>query len=141
MRVIVFVKATADSEAGTLPSIELLEAMGKYNEELVNAGIMQAGEGLKPSKEGRRVVFEGASRTVVEGPFPATGELVCGFWIWNVKTLDEAIEWVKRIPNPDGTDGVVEIRPVFEADDFGDSLTPEMREQEARLREQAEANR
>jgi hypothetical protein len=138
MRVMVLVKATKDSEAGVMPSTELLEAMGKYNEELVNAGIMQAGEGLHPSSKGKRVVFDGASRTVVDGPFAATNELVAGFWIWQVKDMAEAVEWVKRCPNPMPGKSEIEIRPLFEAADFGDALTPELAEQEERLREKVE---
>ena len=141
MRVMVLIKATEESEAGVMPSQELLRQMGNFNEELVKAGVMLAGEGLHPSSRGARVEFSGGERKVIDGPFAETKELLAGYWVWQMKSLDEAIEWAKRIPNPDGTDGVVEIRPVFEADDFGDSLTPEMREQEARLREQAEANR
>jgi hypothetical protein len=134
MRVMVLVKATKDSEAGILPSTELLEAMGKYNEELVNAGIMQAGEGLQPSSKGKRVAFNGANRTVTEGPFAATGELVAGFWIWQVKDMNEAVEWVKRCPNPMPGPSEIEIRPVFELADFGDVVTPEVAEREERLR-------
>ncbi|MEI2296638.1 YciI family protein [Ensifer sp. MJa1] len=135
MRVVVFVKATEDSEAGKMPSTELLEAMGKFNEELVNAGIMQAGEGLHPSSRGARVAFNGASRVVIDGPFAETKELVAGFWIWNVKDMDEAIAWVKRCPNPMPGPSEIEIRPVFEAADFGDALTPEIAAQDERLRE------
>jgi hypothetical protein len=138
MRVMVLVKATNDSEAGVMPSTELLEAMGKYNEELVNAGVMQAGEGLHPSSKGKRVVFDGASRTVVDGPFAAINELVAGFWIWQVKDMAEAVEWVKRCPNPMPGKSEIEIRPLFEAADFGDALTPELAEQEERLREKVE---
>jgi hypothetical protein len=137
----VLIKATEESEAGVMPSQELLTQMGNFNEELVRAGVMLAGDGLHPSSKGVRVAFSGGERKVIDGPFAETKELLAGYWLWQVKSLDEAIEWVKRIPNPDRTDGVVEIRPVFEPDDFGDSLTPELREQEARLREQAEANR
>ncbi len=136
MRVMVLVKATRDSEAGILPSTELLEAMGKYNEELVNAGIMLAGEGLKPSSQGKRVVFDGASRTVIEGPFAETRELVAGFWLWKVKDMAEAVAWVKRCPNPMPSLSEIEIRPVFEAANFGDALTPEVAVQEDRIREQ-----
>ena len=136
MRFMVMVKATKNSEAGKMPSRELLEAMGKYNEELVKAGIMLSGDGLQPSSKGARVRFSGAKRTVVDGPFTETNELVAGFWMWKVKSKEEAIEWVKRCPNPYGEDGEVEIRPVFEMEDFGEELTPEAREQEARLREQ-----
>lgn len=135
MRVVVFVKATEDSEAGKMPTTELLEAMGKYNEELVNAGIMQAGEGLHPSSRGARVAFDGPNRLVIDGPFAETKELVAGFWIWTVKDMDEAIAWVKRCPNPMPGPSEIEIRPVFEAADFGDALTPEIAAQDERLRE------
>jgi hypothetical protein len=137
MRVMVIVKATRDSEAGVLPSEELLAAMGKYNEELAKAGIMLAGEGLHPSSKGKRVRFTGDKRTVIDGPFAETKELIAGFWLWQVRSMDEAIEWVKRCPNPmPGTESEIEIRPVFEADDFGEAFTPELREQEERLRRQ-----
>lgn len=135
MRVVVFVKATEDSEAGIMPTTELLEAMGKYNEELVNAGIMQAGEGLHPSSRGARVAFDGPNRLVIDGPFAETKELVAGFWIWTVKDMDEAIAWVKRCPNPMPGPSEIEIRPVFEMEDFGDAMTPEIAAQEERLRE------
>jgi hypothetical protein len=138
MRVMVMVKATNDSEAGIMPSTELLEAMGKYNEELVNAGIMKAGEGLHPSAKGKRVAFDGPNRTVTDGPFAETKELVAGFWIWEVKDMDEAVEWVKRCPNPMPGPSEIEIRPIFEAEDFGAEFTPELREQEDRLRAQVE---
>jgi hypothetical protein len=138
MRVMVMVKATNDSEAGIMPSTELLEAMGKYNEELVNAGIMKAGEGLHPSVKGKRVAFDGPNRTVTDGPFAETKELVAGFWIWEVKDMDEAVEWVKRCPNPMPGPSEIEIRPIFEAEDFGAEFTPELREQEDRLRDQLE---
>jgi hypothetical protein len=138
MRFIVMVKATKDSEAGVMPSQKLLEDMGKFNEELVKAGIMLAGEGLKPSSQGVRVKFSGTKRSVVDGPFAETKELVAGFWIWQVKSLEEAIEWVKRCPNPMPGDSEIEIRPIFEAADFGDEFTPEAREKEAKLREQLE---
>ena len=142
MRVMVLIKATVESEAGVMPSQELLTQMGNFNEELVKGGVMLAGDGLHPSSKGARVAFSGSERKVIDGPFAETKELLAGYWVWQVKSLDEAIEWVKRIPNPDeGTEAEVEIRPVFEPDDFGDSLTPELREQEARLRAQAEANR
>jgi hypothetical protein len=141
MRVMVLVKATEESEAGQMPSQELLTEMGAFNEELVKAGVMLAGEGLHPSSKGVRVAFSGAERKVIDGPFAETKELLAGYWLWQVKSLDEAIEWAKRIPNPTGEEGVVEIRPVFETDDFGDALTPELREQDQRLREQTEANR
>ena len=136
MRVVVFVKATEDSEQGVLPSTELLEAMGKYNEELVNAGIMVGGDGLKPSAQGKRIAFDGASRTVIDGPFAETRELVAGFWIWEVKDMDEAIAWARRCPNPMPGPSELEIRPVFEAADFGEAFTPELAEQEERLRQQ-----
>ena len=138
MRFIVMVKASKDSEAGVMPSQKLLEDMGKFNEELVKAGIMLAGEGLKPSSQGVRVKFSGSKRSVIDGPFAETKELVAGFWIWQVKSLEEAIEWVKRCPNPMPGDSEIEIRPIFEADDFGDALTPEAREKEAKLRERLE---
>ena len=142
MRVMVIVKADKNSEAGVLPDKKLLTEMGKFNEELTKAGVMLAGEGLQASSKGARVRFSKGKTTVIDGPFAETKELVAGFWLWQVKSLDEAIEWVKRIPNPDdGTEAEVEIRPVFEPDDFGDTLTPELREQDARLRAQAEANR
>lgn len=140
MRFIVMVKATKDSEAGVMPSTELLAAMGKYNEELVKAGIMLAGEGLHPSSKGARVKFSGTNRTVVDGPFAESKELVAGFWIWQVKSKEEAIEWVKRCPNPMPEDSEIEIRQIFSPDDFGPELTPELREQEKRLRAQAAAN-
>jgi hypothetical protein len=138
MRVMVMVKATNDSEAGIMPSTELLEAMGKYNEELVNAGIMKEGEGLHPSSKGKRVAFDGPNRTVTDGPFAETKELVAGFWIWEVKDMDEAVEWVKRCPNPMPGPSEIEIRPIFEAEDFAAEFTPELREQEDRLRAQME---
>jgi hypothetical protein len=137
MRVIVFVKATADSEAGVMPSTEMLTEMGRFNEELVNAGVMVAGEGLKPSVEGKRVRFSGSQRSVTDGPFDSS-DLVAGFWIWQVKDMDEAVAWAKRCPNPMPSGGELEIRPVFEAEDFGEELTPELREQEERLRAQVE---
>jgi hypothetical protein len=132
MRFMVMVKATKDSEAGKMPSRELLQAMGKYNEELAKAGILLAGEGLQPSSKGARVRFSGAKRTVVDGPFTETKELVAGFWLWKVKSKEEAIEWVKRCPNPMPTDSEIEIRQIFEAEDFGEAMTPEMRAQEER---------
>ena len=138
MRVMVLVKATTDSEAGALPSTELLEAMGRFNEELVDAGILVAGEGLQPSANGKRVAFDGPRRTVVDGPFAATRELVAGFWLWQVSDMAEALEWVKRCPNPMPGPSEIEIRPVFEAPDFGDAMTPEVAEQEARLRNRTE---
>jgi hypothetical protein len=139
MRVMVLIKATEQSEAGALPSQDLLEQMTAFNEQLVKSGVMLAGEGLYPSSEGARVEFSGGERKVIDGPFAETKELLAGYWLWQVKSMDEAIEWVKRIPNPTGEQGVVELRPVFEADDFGDELTPELREREARLRAQTEA--
>lgn len=135
MKVMVMVKATADSEAGVMPGRELLEAMGKFNEELVQAGVMLAGDGLRPSSHGARVAFDGAQRRVIDGPFAETRELVAGFWLWQVRSLDEAIEWAKRCPNPMPGPSEIEIRPLFEAEDFGDALTPELRAQEDRLRE------
>jgi hypothetical protein len=138
MRVTVFVKATEESEAGIMPPAELLEAMGKYNEELVNAGIILAGDGLKPSSEGKRVVFDGPNRTVIDGPFAETRELVAGYWLWEVKDMAEAVEWVKRCPNPMFGPSEIEIRPVFELADFGDLVTPEIAERDQRLREQVE---
>jgi hypothetical protein len=132
----VIVKATKDSEAGVLPSKELITAMGNYNEELVKAGIMLAGEGLKPSSKGKRVRFSGSKRTVIDGPFAETKELVAGYWIWQVRSMEEAVEWLKRCPNPMRGESDVEICPVYEAADFGENFTPELQEQEARLREQ-----
>ena len=134
MRFMVMVKATEESEAGQMPSQELLAAMGRYNEELVKAGVLVAGEGLHPSSKGVRVRFDGTSRRVIDGPFAETKELVAGFWIFQVKSLEEAIEWVKRSPNPMSGPSEIEIRQIFEADDFGEELTPELREQEERLR-------
>lgn len=138
MRVMVMVKATRESEAGEMPSTEMLQAMGNYNEELVKAGIMLAGEGLHPSSRGKRVRFSGASRAVIDGPFTETKELVAGYWMWQVKSMDEAVEWLKRCPNPMPSDSEIEIRQVFEAEDFGAEFTPELRAQEDRLREQAD---
>ena len=138
MRVMVMVKATAESEAGQMPSTELLAAMGNFNEELVKAGVMQAGEGLQPSSRGKRVHFSGSRRTVIDGPFTETKELVAGFWLWQVKSMEEAVEWVKRCPNPMPSDSEIEIRQVFEAEDFGAEFTPELRAQEDRLREEIE---
>jgi hypothetical protein len=136
MRVMVLVKANEESESGALPSTELLAAMGRYNEELVKAGIMLDGEGLHPSSKGARIQFSGDQRSVIDGPFAETKELIAGYWIWQVRDMDEAIEWAKRCPNPTGVESVLELRPVFEAEDFGDNLTPELREQEDRLRTQ-----
>jgi hypothetical protein len=141
MRVMVMVKATKESEAGVLPTKELLTEMGKYNEELIKAGVMLAGEGLRPSSTGARVRFSGKKRTVVDGPFAETKELVAGFWLWEVKSFEEAIEWVKRCPNPMPGDSEIEIRQVFEADDFGEEFTPELRAQEERIRAQAASKR
>jgi hypothetical protein len=140
MRVMVLIKANKDSEAGVMPSERLLTEMGNFNEELVKAGVMLAGEGLHPSSKGKRVRFSGDKRTVIDGPFTETKELIAGFWLWQVKSLEEAVEWVKRIPNPDGIEDEVEIRPVFEADDFGDEYTPEVRAQEDRIRVRLEEN-
>jgi hypothetical protein len=131
----VLVKATSDSEAGAMPPTELMEAMGRYNEELADAGILLAGEGLHPSSTGKRVVFDGADRTVVDGPFSHTDEIVAGFWLWQVKDMDEALAWAKRCPNPMPTRSEIEIRPLFDAADFGAAFTPELAEQEERLRE------
>ena len=132
MRVVVFVKATEDSEQGALPSAELIEAMGKYNEELINAGIMVGGDGLKPSSQGKRIAFDGPSRAVIDGPFAETRELVAGFWIWEVKDMDEAVEWVKRCPNPMFGPSEIEIRPLYEMEDFAETMTPEGAEIHAR---------
>src|SRR5688500_9459902 len=141
MRFMVIVKATEDSESGALPDPELLSQMTAYNEELVKAGVMLAGEGLHPSSKGARVRFSGEKRTVVDGPFAETKELVAGFWIFQVKSLEECIEWVKRCPNPmQGEEGVIEIRQIFEAEDFGEAFTPELQEQERRIYEQAKLN-
>jgi hypothetical protein len=141
MRVMVLVKANEDSEAGVLPSQGLLTEMGKFNEELVKAGVMLAGDGLHASSKGVRVRFSGAERIVTDGPFPETKELIAGYWLWQVKSMDEAIEWLERCPNPGDEESEIEIRQLFEADDFGDRLTPELREQEDRLRTQVEADR
>lgn len=135
MKVMVIVKASASSEAGEMPSTELLEAMGKYNEELVNAGIMLSGDGLHPSSKAVRVHFSGKDRIVTDGPFIETKELIAGFWMWQVKSMEEAIEWVKRCPNPMIEDSDIDIRPVFEMEDFGDAMTPELVEREEKLRE------
>ena len=137
MKVMVLVKATLDSEAGIMPSEALLTAMGQFNEELVKAGVMLAGEGLKPSYQGKRVQFSGNQRTVLDGPFAETKELIAGFWLWQVKTIDEAVEWLKRCPNPfPGGESVIEIRPVFAPEDFGAELTPDLRAQADRQRDQ-----
>ena len=138
MRVMVLVKSNDDTEAGIPPSTELLNEMGEYNEELVKAGIMLDGEGLHPSSEGARIVFSGDERRVVDGPFAETKELVAGYWVWQVRDMDEALEWAKRCPNPTGAESVLELRPVFELDDFGDQVTPEVRERDERLRSQLE---
>jgi hypothetical protein len=140
-RFMVMVKATKESEAGEMPSEELLAAMGKYNEELVKAGVMLEGEGLHPSSKGARVQFSGTERSVVDGPFAEAKELIAGYWLWQCKSLDEAIEWVKRCPNPMDEESEIEIRQVFEADDFGDEMTPELRDLQNRLRDKAAANR
>jgi hypothetical protein len=138
----VMIKATRDSEKGVMPSEKLLADMGKYNEELVKAGVMLAGEGLHPSSKGKRVLFSGGKKTVVDGPFAETKELVAGFWLWQVKSMEEAVEWVRRCPDPmPGEESEIEIRPVFEADDFGKEFTPELRAQEDRLRAEIERKR
>jgi hypothetical protein len=134
----VIVKANEDTEAGVMPSEQLMADMGKFNEELVNAGIMLAGEGLHPSSKGKRIKFSGNERMVIDGPFAESKELVAGYWLWNVKSIDEAVEWAKRCPNPTGGESVLEIRPLFEMEDFGDEFTPELREQEERVRAKAE---
>ena len=139
MRVVVFVKATADSENGRMPPTEMLEAMGKYNEELINAGIMLGGDGLKPTSAAKRVLFSGSKRTVTDGPFAETKELVAGYWIWEVRNMEEAVAWAKRCPNPMPGDSEIEIRRLYEAEDFGEAFTPELREQENRLRERIDA--
>jgi hypothetical protein len=136
MRVLVMVKATAESESGAMPTTEELAEMGRFNEELVKAGVMLAAEGLQPSSKGARVRFSGKTRTVIDGPFTETKELVAGFWLWEVSSLDEAIEWVRRCPNPMRTDSEIEIRPIFGAEDLGENFTPELREQEEQLRRQ-----
>jgi len=138
MRVMVFVKATEDSEAGVMPTTELMEAMGKFNEELVNAGIMLEGDGLKPSSQGKRVAFDGPNRTVIDGPFAETRELVAGYWLWEVKDMAEAVEWVKRCPNPMFGPSEIEIRPFYEMADFADVLTPEIVAHAEMLREKAD---
>ena len=134
MRVMVMVKATPDSEQGVMPTEQLLTDMGRFNDELLKAGVMLAGEGLHPSSRGKRVLFSGSKRTVTDGPFAETKELVAGFWLWQVRSMDEAVEWVKRCPKPMLTDSEIEIRPVYEAEDFGAEFTPELREQEERQR-------
>jgi hypothetical protein len=141
MRFMIIVKATKDSEAGALPSEKLLTAMGKYNEELAKAGILLAGDGLKPSSKGARVRFSGTKRTVVDGPFAETKELIAGFWLWKVKSKEEAIEWVKRCPNPMPGDSEIEIRQLFEAEDFGEQFTPELKEQAERVYTQVSRNK
>ena len=139
MRFMVIVKATKESEAGEMPSEQLLREMGDYNEQLVKAGIMKAGEGLQPSSKGKRVRFSGKQRTVIDGPFPETKELIAGYWIWETTSLQEAVEWVKKCPNPMPVESEIEIRQIFEAEDFGAEFTPELREQEERLRREIEA--
>ena len=141
MRVMVMVKATPESEAGQMPGTELIEAMSRYNEELVKAGIMQSGDGLKPSSAGVRVKFSGKDRTVVDGPFSETKELIAGYWLWQVQSMDEAIEWVRRCPNPMPSESEIEIRPFFEPADFGEAFTPELQETERQLRQQIDAQR
>ncbi|HEY2031869.1 MAG TPA: YciI family protein [Myxococcales bacterium] len=142
MRVMVIVKATKNSEAGQMPEEKLLTEMGKFNEELVKAGVMLAADGLRPSSEGKRVVFAGSKKSIVDGPFAETKELIAGFWLWQVKDMQEALEWARRCPAPmPGEEGVLEIRPVFEAEDFGKELTPELRAQEERMRAQLEQQR
>jgi len=142
MRVMVIVKATKNSEAGVMPSEELLAAMGKYNEELVKAGVMLGGEGLHPSAKGQRVLFSGGKKTVVDGPFAETKELIAGYWLWQVKTMAEAVEWARRCPDPmPGEDAILELRPVFEAEDFGAEFTPELRAQEEGLRRELDQQR
>jgi len=136
MRFMIIVKATKDSEAGVMPGEQLLTAMGKFNEDLVNAGVLLAGDGLHPSSKGARVRFSGEKRTVIDGPFPETKELIAGYWLWQVNSKEEAIEWVKRCPNPHNDETEIEIRQVFEAEDFGAEFTPELREQEERMRTQ-----
>jgi hypothetical protein len=140
MKVMVMVKATQDSEAGVLPTQELLTAMGKYNESLVNAGIMLAGEGLKPSRYAKRVHFSGKTRTVTDGPFTETKELIAGFWLWQVRSIEEAVEWVKRCPNPMLTDSDIDIRPVFGPDDFGEAMTSELKARETALRQRTDGH-
>ena len=141
MRVMVMVKATKESETGVMPSTEMLTAMGAFNEELVKAGVMLAGEGLHPSSKGARVLFSGNSRTVIDGPFAETKELVAGFWLWQVRSMEEAIEWVRRCPNPMTSDSEIEIRRIFDAEDFGAAMTPELREREEQLRQQMDTQK
>ena len=141
MRVMVIVKASKESEAGVLPDTEILTKMGKYNEELVKAGIMLAGEGLQPTSKAKRVRFSGDKRTVIDGPFTETKELIAGYWMWQVRSMEEAVEWLKRCPNPHPGETEVEIRPVFEANDLGENFTPELREKEQRLREKIAAKK
>ncbi|MBR8410892.1 MULTISPECIES: YciI family protein [Burkholderia cepacia complex] len=139
MRVMVIVKATADSESGQMPDTELMAEMGRFNEELVKAGILLAADGLRPSSHGKRVHFSGKNRSVIDGPFAETKELVAGYWLWQVKSMEEAVDWVKRCPNPMPGDSDIEIRPLFEMEDFGDAFTPELQEQEARMRAEVDA--
>ena len=141
MRVLVLIKANEDSEAGKMPDEQLIREMGNYNEQLVNAGIMLAAEGLHPSSKGKRVRFNGTKRSVIDGPFPETKELIAGFWIWKVKSMDEAVEWLKKCPNPMEVETDVEIRPIGELEDFGPEFTPELQEQEARIRAKIEQNK
>ena len=140
MRVMVIVKASPESESGQQPDMKILTEMGKFNEELVKAGVMLAGEGLHSSAKGKRVRFSGSRRTVIDGPFAETKELIAGYWLWKVSSMEEAVEWVKKCPNPHNSDSEIEIRQVFETEDFGEAMTPELREQDNRLREQAAAN-
>ena len=140
MRVMVFVKATTDSEAGLMPSTELIEAMGRFNEELVEAGIMKGGDGLRPSSEGKRVAFDGAKRAVIDGPFAETKEVVAGYWLWEVKDMDEAVAWVKRCPNPMPGPSEIEIRPIYEMEDFGEALTPEAAAIHGRVQQKLDSN-
>ncbi|SDR52624.1 Uncharacterized conserved protein [Burkholderia orbicola] len=139
MRVMVIVKATADSESGQMPGTKIMAEMGRFNEELVKAGILLAADGLRPSSHGKRVHFSGKNRSVIDGPFAETKELVAGYWLWQVKSMEEAVEWVKRCPNPMPGDSDIEIRPLFEMEDFGDAFTPELQEQEARMRAEVDA--
>lgn len=141
MKVMVLVKATKDTEAGVMPSQKLLTEMGRFNEELVKAGLLLAADGLHPTSKAARVRFSGKDRTVIDGPFTETKELIAGYWLWQVKSLQEAIDWAKRCPNPHAEDCVIEIRPLFECEDFGEALTPELRDQEARMRAEAEKNK